>query len=179
MGVTSLRQASTGIPPATVNHRAVSIGLYLRRYLAAAITPQLHSRMNPTHVAQIAAQSQVEAKCKDYTADELQKKGIPAMSCSELIGEIAEGEMLTPQEACQYNLGSIDPQWNDVLVHNLCCATCNLSPHPGGPTVPPSEQKCKQINDQCLDLLMNVTPECSAGATPAFPYQCKSRLGKC
>ena len=35
---------------------------------AAAITPQLHSRMNPTHVAQIAAQSQVEAKCKDYTA---------------------------------------------------------------------------------------------------------------
>lgn len=101
------------------------------------------------------------------------------MSCSELIGEIAEGEMLTPQEACQYNLGSIDPQWNDVLVHNLCCATCNLSPHPGGPTVPPSEQKCKQINDQCLDLLMNVTPECSAGATPAFPYQCKSRLGKC
>lgn len=101
------------------------------------------------------------------------------MSCSELIGEIAEGEMLTPQEACQYNLGSIDPQWNDVLVHNLCCATCNLSPHPGGPTVPPSEQKCKQINDQCLDLLTNVSPKCSAGATPAFPYQCKSRLGKC
>eukprot|EP00729_Bicosta_minor_P006208 gene6208-13243_t len=122
----------------------------------------------PFHSEQV---EQLGKKCVDTPDKALAKFDVA--SCKELYGEI-----LASGGSCKTNLGDyLDKAgFRKKTLGDLCCASCNVKPGPGGSTTAsPAEAACQKVDAVCRQDLMQVkylcfsAPADDIGADPLPP----------